>query len=133
MKTLTIKTILMFGLMLCIIPLNAKKNKYITLKPANFKAQMEQTVNPCIIDIRAVADFEAGHIAGAINMNPADLMFIPELKRLSSEDAPLFVYCKLGKSSKPVAELMVLQGFKNVYMLKKGITAWGKKFPIVSE
>ena len=119
--------------MVCIIPLNAQKNNYTTLKPASFKAKIEKTANPCIIDIRAAADFEAGHIAGAINMDATDLLFVSDLKRLATETTPLFVYCKMGKTSKSAAELMVLQGFKNVYMLKGGSTAWGKKLPFVLE
>ena len=132
MNPLIIKTNLLLMLMLCIIPLNAQKIKYTTLKPDAFKTQIEQTETPCIIDIRALADFEAGHIAGAIDMDPTDLRFILELKRLTSETAPLFVYCKFGKTSKSVAKQMVSEGFQNVYMLKGGITAWVKKFPIIT-
>lgn len=119
--------------LLCVVPLSAKKTKFTTLKPADFKAQIEQTANFCIIDMRSAADFAAGHIAGAVNMDANDLQFITTLKRLYPNTETIFVYCKLGKTSQPVAEKLATNGFKNVFNLKGGITAWGKKLPIVSE
>jgi len=133
MKTVCLKLTLMLGFALCVVPLQAQKIKYSTLKPEKFKLKMEQTINPCIIDIRAAANFEAGHIAGAINLDPNDLRFIAELKRLCSQTDPVFVYCKLGKTSKTASKTIVENGFKDVYNLKGGITAWVKHFSVVTE
>ena len=128
------KLALMPLLLLCIIPLQAQKNKFITLKPAEFKALMEQTANPCVIDVRSSAiDFAAGHITGAIHLDPTDIQFIPQIKRLCPETDTLFVYCKMGKTSKMAAQLIMSKGFKNVYNLKGGILEWVKTFPVVTE
>ena len=134
MKSLFAKPALILGIMLCIAPLQAKKNRYVTLKPALFKAQMEQTANPCVIDVRSSAvDFEAGHIVGAIHLDPNSIVFISELKQLHpNQEAAIFVYCKMGKSSKTAAGKMASGGYKNVYSLKGGILAWKKNFPIVT-
>ena len=107
----------------------------ITLKPVQFKAQMEQTSNPCVIDVRSsTVDFAAGHIVGAIQLNPNDLFFVSELKQLQPDtDAPVFVYCRVGKTSKMAAQKLVSNGFKNVYSLKGGVLAWEKKFPTVAK
>jgi len=133
MKATCQKLILMLGLAFCIMPLQAQKVKYTTLKPNDFKIKIEQTVDPCIIDIRAAIDFEAGHISGAINLDPNDLRFIAELKQRCAQTDPIFVYCKLGKTSKAVSKIMASSGFKDVYNLKGGITAWVKTFPLVTE
>ena len=133
MKTFCLKIALILGFALCIVPLQAQKIKYTTLKPSQFKAQMEQTENPCIIDIRSVADFEAGHIAGAVRLDPTALGFVSELKRLADPSEPVFVYCKLGKTSKETANAMVSRGFQNVFMLKGGFFAWIKLYPVVTE
>jgi len=130
MKQLCIKLSITLIIALCLIPLSAKKSSYTTLKPAHFKTQIEQTANPCIIDIRPAADYAVGHIAGAINMDSNDLHFISTLKHLYPETETIFVYCKLGKTAKPIAEKLATNGFRNVFSLKGGITAWGKKLPV---
>jgi len=134
MKPLFTKLTLMFSLMLCIIPLQAQKNKFITLKPAEFKALIEHTAKPCIIDVRSsVVDFKAGHIAGAVHLDPIDIHFITDVKRFCSETDVIFIYCKMGKTSKQAAQLLVSRGYKNIYNLKGGILAWEKRFPTVTE
>jgi len=133
MKTACLKLFLLLGFALCIVPLQAQKIKYSTLKPNDFKIKIEKTVDPCIIDIRAAVDFEAGHIAGAINLDPNDLRYISELKKRCAQTDPIFIYCKLGKTSKAASKTMVSNGFKDVSNLKGGITAWLKSFPVVSE
>ena len=128
------KLTLTLGLFLCLIPLQAQKAKFVTLTPVDFKAQIEQTVNPFIVDVRSsVGDFKAGHIAGAVWMDWEDFQFIAKLKQRCSESDPIFVYCKLGKTSKAAAKKMVSNGFKNVYSLKGGILIWEKSFPLVTE
>ena len=134
MKPAYITGALLLGFILCAYPLQAQKVKYTTLKPAEFKAKIEQTENPCVIDVRSSAiDFEAGHLAGAIHLDPTDIHFITEIKRRYSETDAIFVYCKMGKTSKQAAQLVVSRGFQNVYNLKGGILAWEKKFPVVTE
>ena len=135
MKPIFIKIPLLLGCLLFMLPLQAQKNKIITLKPAQFKAQMEQTANPCVIDVRSSkVDFEAGHIVGAVQLNPDDLFFVSELKRLQPDTAaPVFVYCRMGKTSKMAAQKLASNGFTNVYSLKGGILAWEKLFPTVTE
>jgi len=132
MKLFYIKSALLLGSMLCIVSLEAQKVKVVSLKPDAFKAQMEQTATPCIIDIRPAADFAVGHIAGAVNLDPLDFQFIKTVQQLCAPTDPLFIYCKLGKTSKTTAQLLVLKGFNNVYGLKGGILAWAKKYPIVT-
>ena len=128
------KLTLMLGMLLCIIPLQAQKNKFISLKPAEFKALIEQTAKPCIIDVRSSAvDFKAGHIAGAVHLDPTDIHFITDVKRFCSETDVIFIYCKMGKTSKQAAQLLGSRGFKNIYNLKGGILAWEKSFTTVTE
>ncbi|MDR2586245.1 MAG: rhodanese-like domain-containing protein [Prevotellaceae bacterium] len=134
MTLITFRLPLFFGFMLCLIPIQAQKIKVSNLKPDVFKAKIEQTVNPCIIDVRSSADFAYGHISHAINLDPLDFLFIKEVKRLCSTSDTIFVYCKMGKTSKTAAQAIVSNGFKQVVSLKGGILAWEKKkFPVVME
>jgi len=134
MKPFYTKLTLMFSLLLCILPLQAQKNKFISLKPAEFKALIEQTAKPSIIDVRSSAvDFKAGHISGAIHLDPTDIHFISDVKRFCSDSDVIFIYCRIGKTSKQTAQLLVSRGFKNIYNLKGGLLAWEKSFPTVTE
>ena len=134
MKTICIKLTSILLVMFCTIPLCAKKKNYTTLKPADFKAQIEQTANPCIIDIRPAADFAMGHIAGAVNIDSSDNpQLLSTLKQLLSNTKNIFIYCKLGKTSQPIAEWIATNGAQNVYSLKGGIMAWSKNLPVVTE
>ena len=132
MKPTCIKFVLLLGFLLCLIPLEAQKVKAVSLKPDRFNAQMEQTVNRCIIDVRPAVDFAAGHIADAVNLDPLDFQFVKNVQQLCATTDTLFVYCKMGKTSKTASQALVSKGFKHVYGLKGGILAWAKKFPVVT-
>lgn len=128
------KTTFILGAMLCLLPLHAKKVGYLSIKPADFKTQIEHTSQPCIIDIRSADDFTHGHIADAVNIDMNDFQFVTTIKQLYPNTETIFVYCKLGKTSKLAAEKLSVGGFKNVISLKGGITAWWKKkLPTVTE
>ncbi|MCL2727339.1 MAG: rhodanese-like domain-containing protein [Bacteroidales bacterium] len=133
MKIASLKLLFLLGFAFCVVPLQAQKIKYSTLKPNAFKIKIERAIDPCIIDIRSAVNYEAGHIAGAVNLDPNDLRFIAELKRLCSQTDPVFVYCKMGKTSKAASKTLAENGFKDVYNLKGGVTAWLKHFPVVTE
>ncbi|MCL1973373.1 MAG: rhodanese-like domain-containing protein [Bacteroidetes bacterium] len=125
--------LLLIGFMLCALPIQAQKIKVTALKPAEYKNLMEQTANPCIVDIRAADEFEAGHISGAINLNADDFLFMRQLQNHCALSDTVMVYCKLGHTSKSVTDLMVKRGFLHVYHLKGGIVAWIRQYPTVSQ
>ena len=130
MKPLVTKTIFIaFGCMLCAFTVQAQKIKVTALKPAEFKSLIEKTMHPCIVDIRDAGDFEAGHIEGAINVDALSLSFIREMQNRCAVSDTILVYCKLGRTSKSVAELMVKRGFLHIYHLKGGLLAWNKQNP----
>jgi len=134
MNPLCTKTaIFALGCMLCAVPLQAQKVKAKALKPDEFKNLMEQVRSPLIIDIREVEDFDAGHIEGAIRLSPADYMFIREVQNRCAVTDTVLVYCKLGRTSKSVTDLLIQKGFLQVYQLKGGILAWSKKYQTVTQ
>ena len=126
------KMSLLLGVTLCVHSLYAKKVNYTTLKPTEFKAQIEQTDLPYIIDIRKAADFALGRIKGSINIDSNDFQFISTVKQRCPNAEVIFIYCTLGKTSKIAAEKLADNGYI-VINLKGGITAWRKKMPIVTD
>lgn len=76
-----------------------------------------------ILDVRTPAEFEEGHIPGAINMDYYEDNFEAELKKLDKNTA-YYVYCTVGGRSGSVAKLMHANGFTKFHDLKGGIDAW---------
>ena len=83
--------------------------------------------NAIFADARHATDYAAGHIRGAISMNPADPQaWLGDV--LASTDAPTLIitYCD-GESchlATELAEILSLNGFENVRYLKNGWTRW---------
>ena len=84
-----------------------------------------------ILDVRTRAEYESGHIAGAISIPLSELEGrIDELDR----DGAIIVYCKSGVRSEEASNVLVNHGFGNVYNLLGGINAWvDAGFPVVSD
>ena len=74
-----------------------------------------------ILDVRQPKEYERGHLAGAL------LMPVKEVAtRLTELDRhePLLVYCHSGVRSKAACQLLLAEGFKDVYNMSGGIVAW---------
>lgn len=76
---------------------------------------------PSIVDVRNAADYESGHIDGAIHLDNSTLF-----DRLNQLDRskPLIIYCYHGNSSKEAADLFSQYGFTDVYSMNGGYHAW---------
>lgn len=74
-----------------------------------------------ILDVRQPKEYEQGHLAGALLMPVKEVTTrLAELNR----DAPLLVYCHSGVRSKAASQMLLAEGFKDVYNLSGGIAAW---------
>ena len=89
-------------------------------------AQLTALINrdsALVVDVRPVADFEKGHIAGSKNVQMSQ--FDPENKKLSAaKSLPVVLVCKTGQSAGDAAKRLKKAGFQNVYTLDGGIGAW---------
>ena len=89
-------------------------------------AQLTALVNrdgALVVDLRPVADFEKGHIAGARNVQMSQ--FDPENKQLAPARAlPGVLVCKAGETANGAAKRLRKAGFANVGVLEGGIHAW---------
>lgn len=74
-----------------------------------------------ILDVRQPKEYEQGHLPGAL------LMPVKEVTSRVAEldpEKPLLVYCAAGVRSKAACQLLLAQGFKDVYNMSGGIGAW---------
>ena len=67
-----------------------------------------------IIDVREPFEFSQGHVNGAINIPPTQLMAgAPQLQDVP-KDTLLILYCVSGSRSRMASNILEQQGFTNV-------------------
>jgi glyoxylase-like metal-dependent hydrolase (beta-lactamase superfamily II)/rhodanese-related sulfurtransferase len=83
--------------------------------------QMKRLERFTLLDVRMPAEFQAGHIEGAVNIA------MPELRTRFNEvnaGMPVIVICNTGHRSSMAASLLQKHGFKHVANVAGGMTAW---------
>lgn len=83
-----------------------------------------------LLDVRTPAEFEAGHIKGAVNIEVDELRDrIGEIK--VSKDTPIYVNCQVGLRAYLAIQILKANGFKKVYNLSGGyLTYKGAKYAV---
>ena len=71
-------------------------------------------MNKVIIDVREPEEFASGHVDGALNIPPTELM--QGAKQLASltKDTPLIVYCRTGARSNVAMQLLSQLGYTDI-------------------
>lgn len=112
------------GLTLALIytELAARLSGVRRIGPAQLTALINRD-NALVVDLRASADFDKGHIAGAKNVQLSQ--FDPENKQLAPAKAlPVVVVCKVGQTAQAAAARLRKAGFSDVSVLEGGVQAW---------
>ncbi|WP_111672002.1 rhodanese-like domain-containing protein [Algoriphagus litoralis] len=78
-----------------------------------------------LIDVRTPEEVAEGHLPGALNINFLGENFSEEIQTLNKNKTYL-LYCRSGSRTRKAADQMQKAGFKKVYMLEGGITAWNE-------
>ncbi|MBN2668691.1 MAG: hypothetical protein JXR60_05615 [Bacteroidales bacterium] len=79
-----------------------------------------------VIDLRKPADYIAGHINGAINVQMEELLnYLDEHVSASTFDKLIFT-CYTGQKASYVTSVLRIIGYDNAYAMKLGMTAWNK-------
>lgn len=78
-----------------------------------------------ILDIRTSARFAAGHISGAKNILPANLL--AAVQAIAS-DKIIIIVSQTGQAASYCAGLLRMADFRNVYALKFGMVSWNPDF-----
>jgi rhodanese-related sulfurtransferase len=89
----------------------------------NLIQQNVNNPNFIILDVRTADEFNAGHIAGAVNIDYTSAQFTADVSLLDKSNQYL-VYCATGVRGAAATRIMVGLGFSNVENMAGGITAW---------
>lgn len=77
-----------------------------------------------LVDVRTPAEFKAGHIPHALNIDVKEVNFEKNIEVLDPA-RPVAVYCRSGARSRKAARKLAEKGFR-VYNLDKGFLSWPK-------
>lgn len=104
----------------------------IDISTANHLINKDDSV--VVLDVRTAKEFANGHIEGAININIYNRQFTQHLAQLD-RDKTYIVHCAVnphkGRGDKSI-NIMHELGFKNLFSLDGGISAWQRSgLPIV--
>jgi len=127
------KYILSLTIVICFLACSSNSNnqggdtitKPYLLSVVDFKTKLSQSTNNQLIDVRTPEEFAAGNISGATNIDFYNDSFQTKLAELN-KDKPVLVYCKSGGRSGKTSKQLSKLGFKEIYDLKGGYTAWSK-------
>ena len=85
-----------------------------------------ETLNPLILDVRTPGEFKAGRIEGA-KLLPVQAL-AQNLSVLSDyKEEPILIYCATGNRSTVAAKILIDNGFRRIFNLKKGIRGWARQ------
>ena len=76
-----------------------------------------------LLDVRTTEEYEVGHLRDSQNICVTDSDFKEKAAKLD-KNKPVYVYCKKGGRSAKAAKILTEMGFKEIYDLDGGITAW---------
>lgn len=76
-----------------------------------------------VLDVRTAAEFEEGHLQGAVLIDQGQSNFIEKAKATLPIDKKIAIYCRSGRRSANAANRLSEVGYKCVN-LKGGIIAW---------
>lgn len=76
-----------------------------------------------VLDLRDQRSYRAGHIAGALMLHDG---LMQALLKQNDLDKPILLYCYRGGASQERAQQFADLGYRHVYNLEGGYTAWQK-------
>ena len=104
------------------LPTTGADSGYKDLNTAEF-AKMAADKQNIILDVRTMKEYQAGHIAGAINLDVSSKDFEQKAASLD-KDKVYLVHCASGVRSVRACKALDQLGFPNLYNLTGGIRAW---------
>ena len=123
------KNTLLLLLLFAGLSLTDEANAQTLLSPDAFEKMLKNDPNIQLVDVRTPEEFSDGHIQKAVNYDYYAADFAQKIVQLD-KTKPVLVYCEAGARSASSAEKLKKAGFKKIYDLDGGMSAWreaGKK------
>lgn len=105
---------------LCLVACGSPFKSY---DPEGFDQLLRSDSGIQLLDVRTPAEYAAGAIPGAANLDVKQADFAARADSLLDPSRPVAVYCKGGVRSRRAANQLVKKGY-TVYNLDKGYDSW---------
>lgn len=127
-----IKALIIIKLLLISIFVYGQKEIIKQVDALEFNRLVKQN-NGVLLDVRTASEFNNGHIANSGNINFYSLSFRKKLSLLPRGQS-IYLYCNTGYRSEKAAEILLKNGYSNVYNLEHGIMEWDlAELPVIVE
>jgi hydroxyacylglutathione hydrolase len=91
------------------------------VQPTDLQAMLNNGAQPIVVDVREPWEYQMGHVAGSKLIPLGELA--SRINELDPEQ-PVAVICQSGSRSQSAAALLAQKGFKKVYNVLGGMSAW---------
>jgi rhodanese-related sulfurtransferase len=92
----------------------------------------EKKSDAVILDIRTGAEFYAGHLLDANNIDSGNPYLVPKI--WPDPDTEIWVFCRSQHRATYFTSFLYRYGYKNVYLVDGGIAGWAEKgYPLYSK
>jgi len=103
------------------------------LSPAAFAQKATQLKDAVVLDVRTPDEYRSGHMIKAKNIDWSGNDFEKQVALLD-KTKPVLLYCQRGGRSESAAKKLRGLGFKEVYDLDGGLSAWqAARLPVTRE
>lgn len=103
------------------------------ISPADLAARIGAPNAPVIVDVRTPGEFQAGHLAGAINIAHDEVENRWQATG-SERDDEVILYCGTGRRARLAQQTLETMGYYHTRVLEGGVEAWKKAgLPLVTE
>ena len=119
------------AIMTAVYEWNARKQSFMAIGPQDVIRLMNQ--NALVLDLRPAEAFASGHLTGARNLPPDQILNAGETLKKYKEK-PVVVYDESGSLGTSAARQLAAQGFTKAVNLRGGIAAWRtENLPVAKE
>lgn len=102
---------------------NLPTNKETIVNIGKAKELIASDKNLLILDTRSKMEYNSGHIQGAMLIPHNKLeMNLDKLK--DYKDKPILVYCRTGSRSSIAVNVLIKNGFNEIYHMNQGYSKW---------
>ncbi|MGI5935933.1 MAG: rhodanese-like domain-containing protein [Oscillospiraceae bacterium] len=99
-----------------------KKASFTIITKEEAKKMMDSGQDVIILDVRTQAEYDEGHIPGALLL-PNESIGTQEIEDLPDKEQTILVYCRSGNRSKQAAQKLAELGYTSIYEFG-GIITW---------
>lgn len=101
---------------------NAADGSYQQITQEEAKEMMD-TQEVIILDVREQAEYDSGHIPGAVLLPVGTIDETTAAEAIPEKDSTVLVYCRSGNRSKTASSTLAELGYTNIYEFG-GINTW---------